>query len=166
MSNDRSRRLKEAGIWWKEQHFAGGDHIIKAYRKRFHVDRVCAMRDLLKLGVLDPETREEYRGQLQKRKERSDLKRKEKARRAEEKKKGRPAGNAFEEWQDDTFAFIAGYTSGGFPYGILWEEEDWTEEGEGKTGAQEEDPMDDPGYLEYLESLMENDLQESRLING
>lgn len=23
---------------------------------------------------------------------------------------------------DDTFAFIAGYTSGGFPYGITWEE--------------------------------------------
>lgn len=23
---------------------------------------------------------------------------------------------------DDTFAFIAGYTAGGFPYGITWEE--------------------------------------------
>ena len=23
---------------------------------------------------------------------------------------------------DETFAFIAGYTSGGFPYGVTWEE--------------------------------------------
>ena len=28
--------------------------------------------------------------------------------------------NLFES--DDTFAFIAGYTAGGFPYGITWEE--------------------------------------------
>ena len=25
---------------------------------------------------------------------------------------------------DDTFYFIAGYTSGGFPYGVTWEESD------------------------------------------
>lgn len=25
---------------------------------------------------------------------------------------------------DETFAFIAGYTSGGFPYGVTWEEMD------------------------------------------
>ena len=29
-------------------------------------------------------------------------------------------GNLFES--DETFAFIAGYTSGGVPYGITWEE--------------------------------------------
>lgn len=29
----------------------------------------------------------------------------------------------FDEFEsDDTFVFIAGYTSGGFPYGITWEE--------------------------------------------
>lgn len=26
--------------------------------------------------------------------------------------------------QDENFAFIAGYTSGGFPYGITWKEQD------------------------------------------
>ena len=26
--------------------------------------------------------------------------------------------------QDERFAFIAGYTSGGFPYGITWEEQE------------------------------------------
>lgn len=30
--------------------------------------------------------------------------------------------------QDERFAFIAGYTSGGFPYGITWEEQERTEQ--------------------------------------
>ena len=36
------------------------------------------------------------------------------------KKKIELENNLFES--DDTFAFIAGYTAGGFPYGITWEE--------------------------------------------
>lgn len=28
----------------------------------------------------------------------------------------------FSEYQDDTFYYIAGYTSGGVPYGVTWEE--------------------------------------------
>lgn len=27
----------------------------------------------------------------------------------------------FDDFMDDTFAFIAGYTAGGFPYGTTWE---------------------------------------------
>ena len=30
--------------------------------------------------------------------------------------------NALPDWQDDRFFFIAGYTSGGAPYGMTWEE--------------------------------------------
>ena len=44
------------------------------------------------------------------------------------KKKREPA--ATESWQDDRFFFIAGYTSGGAPYGVTWEEmglEPWEE---------------------------------------
>lgn len=38
-------------------------------------------------------------------------------------KKKRKAAQAHEEpWQDDRFFFIAGYTSGGAPYGVTWEE--------------------------------------------
>lgn len=38
----------------------------------------------------------------------------------------------FEIEQDENFSFIAGYTSGGFPYGNPWEETDdeWNEEEE------------------------------------
>lgn len=38
--------------------------------------------------------------------------------------------NSFES--DDTFAFIAGYTSGGAPYGITWEEMEEIERKENK----------------------------------
>ena len=40
--------------------------------------------------------------------------------RKRKKKKREPA--ATESWQDDRFFFIAGYTSGGAPYGVTWEE--------------------------------------------
>ena len=40
--------------------------------------------------------------------------------RKRKKKKCEPA--ATEPWQDDRFFFIAGYTSGGAPYGVTWEE--------------------------------------------
>lgn len=43
-----------------------------------------------------------------------------KAPRPRKKKKREPA--ATESWQDDRFFFIAGYTSGGAPYGVTWEE--------------------------------------------
>lgn len=43
-----------------------------------------------------------------------------KAPRPKKKKKREPA--ATESWQDDRFFFIAGYTSGGAPYGVTWEE--------------------------------------------
>lgn len=36
------------------------------------------------------------------------------------KKKRNPVTT--ESWQDDQFFFIAGYTSGGAPYGVTWEE--------------------------------------------
>ena len=40
--------------------------------------------------------------------------------RKRKKKKREPAET--ESWQDDRFFFIAGYTSGGAPYGVTWEE--------------------------------------------
>ncbi|MBO4932375.1 MAG: hypothetical protein J6I42_09350 [Clostridia bacterium] len=38
-------------------------------------------------------------------------------------KKKKKSKEVYEEpWQDDRFFFIAGYTSGGAPYGVTWEE--------------------------------------------
>ena len=38
------------------------------------------------------------------------------------KKQNQPAEDIFSEGMDNEFAFIAGYTPGGFPYGTTWEE--------------------------------------------
>lgn len=38
------------------------------------------------------------------------------------RKKNKREPDATEFWQDDRFFFIAGYTSGGAPYGVTWEE--------------------------------------------
>ena len=38
------------------------------------------------------------------------------------KKRKVPTDDILGEDMDDTFAFIAGYTPGGFPYGTTWEE--------------------------------------------
>lgn len=38
------------------------------------------------------------------------------------KKKRNYKNTEQEPWQDDRFFFIAGYTSGGAPYGVTWEE--------------------------------------------
>ena len=66
--------------------------IIKAYRKKFAVDYMKAVAELQLLGV--SLTQEQID--------------REKA--------------AVKACQDDTFYYIAGYTSGGAPYGVTWEE--------------------------------------------
>ena len=50
------------------------------------------------------------------------MKQKKKQRRAKRKKKAKENPVAEEIYQDDRFFFIAGYTSGGAPYGVTWEE--------------------------------------------
>lgn len=50
------------------------------------------------------------------------MKQKKQQRRANRKKKAKENPAAEEIYQDDRFFFIAGYTSGGAPYGVTWEE--------------------------------------------
>ncbi len=45
---------------------------------------------------------------------------------------------AEEPESDDTFAYIAGYTDGGFPYGITWEEMQEIEIAESNARGQDE----------------------------
>jgi hypothetical protein len=130
MSKARQQRLKEARVWYPEQHFDEDSHIVKAYRKRFQVDRVCAMRELCMLGMLPAGKQKAYKEQLAAR-----------ARKMEEKKKARMAAKEFkamglEDYQDGNFYFIAGYTSGGAPYGITWEEMGLADEGENEEARE------------------------------
>jgi hypothetical protein len=99
----------------------GGD-IIKAYRKKFAVDRMKAVEELQLLGV--PLTKEQIDREKAAVKAYQELQRAKKAKRKRTREQGRiqKGDLLFFEDQDDIFYYIAGYTSGGAPYGITWEE--------------------------------------------
>lgn len=97
----------------------GGD-IIKAYRKKFAVDRMKAVEELQSLGVsLAKEQIDREKATIKAYRE---LQRAKKAKRKRTREQGRiqKSDLLFFEDQDDTFYDIAGYTSGGAPYGITW----------------------------------------------
>lgn len=132
MTKARRERLKEARTWFHEQGFTDDSHIVKAYREQFSVDKDCAMRELCLLGVLSPEKQKTYEDQLkakeQKRAENNEVR----AARASVKTDVSDC-----PFQDENFYFIAGYTQGGVPYGITWEEAGEIEAAEHETEQQE-----------------------------
>lgn len=90
-----------------------GSHIVRDYRKRFNVDNTCAMKDLSEIGALSPEKRAEMQ----------------QAERLRIEQKRRECEQTMEEYlaerfpdSDDRFFYIVGYTSGGAPYGVTWED--------------------------------------------
>lgn len=106
----RLNRLQSAKHWIPT--YSGGN-IVKGYKKWFAVDLLCAIKELKMLGVkLD----EQYVLQALKSHDQAIVD--EQKRKAEKKQ-------ALDELPFDSdvhYYFIAGYTSGGFPYGITWEE--------------------------------------------
>jgi hypothetical protein len=104
----RAKRLQRAKRWLASYR---GKNLVRGYKKRFGVSDVCAIVELRMLGVDIPDARLEQ------------AQRDEQARaahRARQKEKcSRATGPS--EW-DDEFAFIAGYTEGGAPYGIGWDD--------------------------------------------
>lgn len=99
------------GRRWVSQY--AGQHLIKGYRHHFGVDKMTAIRDLYEIGAIDQNCFEILLKQeterlvvLQRRKEETEV--------TEWKRQ--------HEHQNDQFYFIAGYTPGGAPYGVTWEE--------------------------------------------
>lgn len=89
-----------------------GTKVVRAYRKKFHVDTVCAVRELQQIGyAFQPG----YVDNLLK----AEAVRKEQLKAKKEEKR---LSGEYNDDQDDRFFFIAGYTSGGAPYGVTWEE--------------------------------------------
>ena len=99
----------------------GGD-IIKAYRKKFAVDRMKAVAELQMLGV--SLTKEQIDREKAAVKAYQDIQKAKKAKRKRlrEQRKMQKSDIADYLEQDDRFYYIAGYTSGGAPYGVTWEE--------------------------------------------
>lgn len=118
MSKARQRRLDKARAWYPKQNFTEDSHVIKAYRERFGVNKICAMRELCMLGLLDPKRQRDYERQLAMREQKMAERRERRQRRKMEGAYG--CGDVY-GWDADFF-FVAGHTSGGAPYGVTWEE--------------------------------------------
>lgn len=127
----RYRRLAEAQLWIRTYE---GKNLVRAYRKRFNVTRLCALIELQVLGLpITGDAIEAARleaGQTQE---------------ACARQKARTncvyaANNVLNGFQGSTFAYIAGYTAAGFPYGITWEEMEAADLREGHEGSS---PLDD-----------------------
>jgi len=118
-----AERRAKAEKWVTEYDGAtyGGD-IIKAYRKKFAVDRMKAVAELQMLGV--SLTKEQIDREKAAVKAYQELQKAKKAKRKKirEQKRIQKDSAVFHEDQDGTFYYIAGYTSGGAPYGVTWEE--------------------------------------------
>ena len=106
----RELRLRKARQWVLTYE---GKHIVRAYRKRFNLDPTCALNDLQTIGALSTGNLENMR--------RAEEIRLLKKREEREMKAQQELAEKFAD-SDDTFFYIAGYTSGGAPYGVSWEE--------------------------------------------
>lgn len=112
-SEQRLQSVQATG--WLKQY--AGKNIVHGYKRWFGVDLICAINELRMLGVaIAPE----YEAQV--RKTVSELIKTSAARKAAAKE---PVWN---DDSDETFAYIAGYTPAGFPYGVTWEEMNGTSE--------------------------------------
>ena len=120
----RERRLAKAPDW-AVTHRGKPANMLKKYRKYFAVDWECAISELTELGV---EFDDAYLARL----------RETISQEFQEEKKHTPISRLeFDAYHgiapdsDENFAYIAGYTSGGAPFGVTWEEWeeiDWDEE--------------------------------------
>lgn len=118
---ERPARLQAARGWLEKYR---GKNVISGYRKHFGIDWFCAFIELEMLGI---EVDADYKSRA--------LKSVQEQAAARERRKTSPemttgaASGIF--GQDEHFAFIVGYTSGGFPYGLMWEKwEEFDEEDE------------------------------------
>lgn len=123
---DRAARLQSARRWLAMQRGRPAARIARSYCKRFGVDWECAIAELTVLGIaFDAKWREQIALTLENA-------RLAKARRRAERS-GTAAGAGGMEFGvdfDDHFAFIAGYTEGGAPFGVTWEEREKSERSE------------------------------------
>jgi len=111
----RGARLSSARRWLATQKNRTPVQIAKSYRERYGVDWPCAIHELALLGVsIDP-------GRVEQLNRSSDGHHQARARR---KAARNLSPNSFGGDPDDSFAYIAGYTENGIPFGVTWDEFD------------------------------------------
>ena len=151
MTQAREKRLRKAEAWISAHNFTEEARIIKTYRKHFKVDKLCVVRELGRLGILSPEGQAKYEAQW-----RTEL----------NVKRNREQKERHEQHNSGDLFFVAGYTSGGIPYGLTWEEEINFERAEEKVqelqaisrvlGEQEADSEATEAEIEKIENLLES----------
>jgi len=111
----RQGRISSGRCWIKK--YSGSDPI-KGYTKWYGVSKLCALIELRQIGVniSDEQIQQEKLAEVRKGINNTTAKR----RKAEKKAAKEMA--LFDDYSDDHFSFIAGYTSGGAPYGVTWED--------------------------------------------
>lgn len=111
----RRKRLTKKGRLESAKHWIPkytGKSLISGYAKWFGVDKICAIKELKTLGVNIPEKLENQIIESHNQK-------------IEQRKAAKDKSDVFctdDYDSDENFAFIVGYTSGGFPYGLTHEE--------------------------------------------
>ena len=106
----RAQRLQAGKTWIKTYK---GKNILHGYRNHFGVDILCALKELPMIGVsLKPDYVDQVVRSRDRLLETRGAKKQERI--------SREPNLPFES--DINVYFIAGYTSGGFPYGITWKE--------------------------------------------
>ncbi|MGC6174020.1 hypothetical protein [Lacrimispora sp. 38-1] len=106
--DERIRKAKQ----WLLTYNGSKKKITKHYRERFHLDIMTAIKDLQEIGV---EYTKEYLEAVKK----SEEDRIRQKHLKEEQKRQEEYDMIYGDC-DDTFAYIAGYTDGGAPYGVMW----------------------------------------------
>lgn len=107
----RAQRLQSARSWLETYE---GNKVVRDYRRRYGVSWEDAFTELALLGVsIDPDYKERVLQSVAA--QAAARRRKREARKAEQER-------AASVESDERFAFIVGYTSGGAPYGLTWEE--------------------------------------------
>lgn len=109
----RAARLAAARHWLAQ---FTGKHISRAYSRWFYLDRLCAIKKLEILGVrLDPA----FVAAVHVTHEEANRRNAQRAAKRDRLPFDEPATS------NSDFAYIAGYTDGGAPFGVTWEE--WKE---------------------------------------
>jgi hypothetical protein len=105
---NRADRLQSAKKWLAS---FTGKNVVRGYAKWFGVDLLCAAKELQPLGVpIDPVYLKRLETTVSNR-------------RRQTPQPPRDLQQDFGE-SDEHFSFIAGYTSGGMPYGVPWPDDE------------------------------------------
>lgn len=105
----RPQRLQKAAVWLTTVSYTGRQ-LVHAYARKYHADLLASIAELRMLGM---EISADYEAAIR----RSVADR---IAQKQHKIEERNLNTAVES--DEHFAYIVGYTSGGAPYGLRWEE--------------------------------------------